>query len=449
MQSPARRLTNARAVTATRIVVKGATHAVTRRTTFRKAFLAPWDPRVEQCWLYALADAQRLTRVAVHHGVRVITHHHVSITLTQENLGSFLRRFHGEASCAINALLAEEKYDAPRSVFDKRTAHSMRLLDAAAQASHLSYEHLNPVAAGLVARPEHMQGRVLGWSHWKSGGLWVERPDVYFDPKERPERLWLELTPPPLLMQAFDCDLDALIHHMRRVCEDGVRALRDARRRPPMGAQKVQRLHPWTEPKTLAEPGGRAVPSFKIGARGLVGRKQKCAAAREVRTFRGDHEGARQQRLAGQPAVFPHGTYGMRVFHGVEVASPRPDAIVAQPGPLLHEVVQGARSGARVQVLDEVRAAWADEASEVVAMDELDFASAAAPQMRAEPSAGSDAPEEHGATEGRARREAEVHYRRHRDSDDGADHARRLIIERDRRRGRPTKKKPGGSDPPS
>jgi hypothetical protein len=446
-------------VTATRIVVKGATHAVTRRTTFRKAFLAPWDPRVEQCWLYTLADAQHRTNVAVHHGVRVITHHHLSITLARENLGGFLKLFHGELSCALNALLARERYDQPRNVFDGRSSHCMRLLDAAAQASHLSYEYLNPVAAGLVARPEHMPGVVLDWGHWKSGGVWVRRPDVYFDPDTRPEWLWLSLTPPPLLMRAFDGDLEALIHHMRRVCDDGIRALRDARRRPPLGAQKVQRLHPWTEPKTLAEPGGRMVPSFKVGARGLIGRKQRCAAAKEVRAFRADHEESRLERLAGRPAVFPHGTYGMRVFHGVEVEEPRPDAIVARPGPLLHEVLRdleaGARdAGAHVQVLDEVRAAWAEEADEVVATDELDFGCAAPANSAA--SAEIDGPSQQDglsphddATKKRARREAEVRHRLDRESDAGGDHPRRLIIERDRRRGRPSKKKPGGSDPPS
>jgi hypothetical protein len=113
-----------RVMTASRIVVRGATHAITRRTTFRKAFLAPWHPVAEQCWLYALAEAQRATKVAVHHAVRVVTHHHLSITLTKPNLGSFLAAFHGEASCAINALLAHERYDVPRNVFDPRDASS-------------------------------------------------------------------------------------------------------------------------------------------------------------------------------------------------------------------------------------------------------------------------------------------------------------------------------------
>jgi hypothetical protein len=34
-------------------VAPGATTALVRRTTLREAFLAPWDPMVEQIYLYA------------------------------------------------------------------------------------------------------------------------------------------------------------------------------------------------------------------------------------------------------------------------------------------------------------------------------------------------------------------------------------------------------------
>jgi hypothetical protein len=62
-----------------RIVVAGATTALTRRTTLRKAFLAPWHPMVADCWLYSLADAQRETGVAVHFSGLFITHHHTDV----------------------------------------------------------------------------------------------------------------------------------------------------------------------------------------------------------------------------------------------------------------------------------------------------------------------------------------------------------------------------------
>lgn len=450
LSCPARLLSSPTGVTSPRIVVRGATLAITRRTTFRKAFLAPWDPRVEQAWLYALADAQRELQVAVHHGVRVITHHHLSITLTQPNLGEFLRRFHHDVSCAINTLLARERYDCPRNVFDARESHAMRLLDAAAQASHLTYEYLNPVAAGLVSRPEHMPGSPLDWGHWKAGGVWVKRPDFYFS-KDRPEALWLEMTPPPLLMRAFDGDLDALIHHMRRLSEDGIRALRDVRGRPPLGAQRLRRLHPWAEPSTMAEPGGRRVPTFKIGAKGFLGRHQACQASVETTEWRKEHEVCRLERIAGRSVAFPYGTYGMRVFHGAQVAEPKPDAIVAQPGPLLHEVraeieqrkVRQTGRSTREQLLTEVRAAWTEEAAQIANAGDLEFATPSSSRTAEQSIASALSDDEE------SRPAPEVRHRFHREQDNGRPHARRLIIHRDRRRGRPKKNGKASSDPPS
>jgi hypothetical protein len=473
-------LKRASAVTATRIVVRGATTAITRRTNLRKAFLAPWDPLVQQCWLYALADAQRLLGFALHHTVLNVTHHHTSATLEEPVLGEITRRVHHDMSCAINTLLAHERYDAPRNVFDGRQAHCMRLVDAAAQASHLTYEYLNPVAAGLVARPEDMPGVVLDWGHWKSGGIAVRRPKVYFG-KSRPEELWLELTPPPRLMRAFDCDLDALVYHMRRLSDDGLRALREKRSRAPLGAYKLQRMHPWMEPKTLAEPGGRPVPSFKIGARGLTGARMAAQGAGETHDFRRGHEVSRLGRLAADHDVeFPYGTYAMRVFHNVKVAEPLPGAIVAAPGPLLREVLaerSAADPARRIEVLDQVRTAWQKEAADVLALDALDFDHAPGPATSGKsksvpasppssPRAGADhMPESSSPSAGGSaastsdaahqtgpRPEPRVRHRFDRVLDRGQEHPRRIITERDRRRGRPPGSSgssgPSGAAPP-
>lgn len=61
-----------------------------------------------------------------------------------------------DVGCAINTLLANEHYDFPRDVFDKRSSYAMRLVDAETQAGHSTPEYLNLVAAGLVARLEHI-----------------------------------------------------------------------------------------------------------------------------------------------------------------------------------------------------------------------------------------------------------------------------------------------------
>ena len=238
-------------MTAARISVRGATTALTRRTNLRKAFLAPWHPMVSAIWLYALAWAQRETGVAVHHSTLVINHHHTNVTPSDDDgLSEFTRHLHHDMSCALNTLLANERYDEPRQLFDGRPTHQLRLLDAAAQASHLVYEHLNPVAAGLVRRPGQMPVTTLDFGRWKSGPLVVERPPVFFD-ASRPQTLELHLTPPPLLYRAFGGDMDALVHHMSRLSEHGMRELHRARRgREPMGARALRRMHPWGEPRT-------------------------------------------------------------------------------------------------------------------------------------------------------------------------------------------------------
>jgi hypothetical protein len=437
------------AVTAPRIIVSGATTAITRRTTLRKAFLAPWHPLVPDVWLYALADAQRNTGVAVHHGICVVTHHHLNVTPASDNLPDFTERVHGDVSCALNTLLARERYDAPRELFDGRSTHQMRLLDAPAQASQLIYEHNNCVAAGLVNRPEHMPGFTFNFDLWRTGYLDVQRPPVYFG-ENRPECIRLFVTPPPLLFAEFGGDLDWLIYHLRRASEDAARTLRAARQREPLGARRVVRLHPWSEPRTLRETGGTRIPTFRIGARGIVGRQTAAAAALQVKEFRREHHEARVARREGDlQRRFPFGTYAMRVRHNAPIAAePRPGALVTQPGPLLcdiqAELDQGLRLRARndlhggaVRLLDQVRTAITDEAHELCALAELDFEATAAPAIVDPRGTPADLP-------------VIVRHRFAIPRDNAQAPARRLIILRDRRRGRPPRNSPRhGADPPS
>jgi REP element-mobilizing transposase RayT len=145
-------------VTAPAIVVRGATVALCRRTNLRKAFLAPWHEAVVENWLFCLAIAQRETKVAIHQTTLMPNHHHTDVTSSQANLPDFKRLLHGESSKALNALMARERYDQPRQLWDDRATHTMRLLDAEAQGAHMIYGHVNAVAAGLVRTPSEMPG---------------------------------------------------------------------------------------------------------------------------------------------------------------------------------------------------------------------------------------------------------------------------------------------------
>jgi putative transposase len=436
-------------MTSPRLIVSGATTAITRRTTLRKAFLGAWDPLVQQCWLYALADAQRHTGVAIHHGVLVINHEHLVVTPSRDNLPEFTRRVHRDVSCAINTLLANQRYDCPRELFDGRAGHYQRLCDDSAQVVRLLYDHLNCVAAGLVERPEHMPGYAFHFELWRGGYLDVKRPAVYFggDNATRPSVIRMHVTPPPLLYEAFGGDVDRLIYHLRRLREDGIRRLRDRRARPALGARAVQRLHPWSEPRSLREPGGRSVPTFSIGARGAHGRTQRIQAAVEVRTFRRGHEEARRARLSGNRHRFPDGTYAMRTLHAAPVDSaPHASAIVAQPGPLLCDVqahlgMHAPKTSIQeraVELLEQVREHLDRDAPSLAAGAAMDFS-------RAEPGAPSEVTA--GSTVTRHRFDDRAQHEPLLQA--GANAARRLVVLRDRRLGRPPKAgSRRGSDPP-
>lgn len=431
----------------------------------RKAFLAPWHPGVSQAFLYAMALAQRHTRVAVHHATQVITHHHLSATPEKANFPQFLRMLHHETSCAINALMARERYDQPGELFDKRSTHVMRLCDAAAQSTTLNYEFLNTTAAGLVARPEHMPGFVFDFDLWLKGHVDVPRPDFYFS-KQQPQTLRLEVTPPPLLYAAFDGDMKALVYHMKRLAEHGARELRARRKGEPLGARRIRRLHPWSEPRTLRETRGRRIPTFRIGARSIVGQEQHIEAALETRGFRCSHRLALLQRRAGDlDHEFPYGTYQMRVEHGVPVAEPG-GGIVTRPGPTLRQVQaeleaqreRGQARGnadARIALVEGSRQAWEQEAQDICehASVGMDFHSAARVVSagtgvdRRTVTADDDRADDDMQTE----LDVPVVVRHRFDKAERAAHdpaARRVVTHRDRRLGR----RPAGrhgSDPPA
>lgn len=429
-------------MTAQRIIVSGATTAVTRRCNLRKSFLAPWDPRVTKIRLYAMALAQRRTGVAIHHSIDVVTHYHTEVTPRTDNLPEFVRIVNNLSSRALNRLLALERYDVPANVFDGREPHYLRLMDPEAQAGHLVYSAVNCVAAGLVDRPRQMPGYVFDFGLWKAGGVWVERPEVFFSAK-LPQRMWLEVVAPPLLYWAFGGDVDALVHHMRRLVDHAVRRIRAARACPVLGARRVRRIHPWSEPNTPREDRRSDGRTFKFGARDLLGRREHVAAAREVAGFRQRYVQARRASLAGDSeALYPFGTYGPRVRSNALVELDPPEgARVTMPGPTLEDVVEqlergpGAGKDGVHAVLDEVRETISDEACALVDED----------PMNLEHAPGARSTESSRAGEALDRVHVRRSHERHPKPAPGE--ARRVVTLRDRRRGRRVSGN-HGSDPP-
>jgi hypothetical protein len=308
---------------------------------------------------------------------------------------------------------------------------------------------VNCVAAGLVERPEHMPGSVFDFACWRRGYIDVARPAIYFadNADARPAVIRMEVTPPPLLYEAFDGDVERLIYAMNRLRDDAVRRVRLTRSRPALGTRAVQRIHPWSEPRSLRERGGRLVPTFSVGQRGRAGREKTVRASLEVRGFRRSHHEARVAHRDGERSRrFPFGTYAMRTMHGAAVEpSAHPQAIVAQPGPLLCDVQARLREKRQssedarkrsITLMENVRAELEQEAE---AADEMDFS-----QTRETT--------EHSAERDKAdvvtRHRLDGGTQDHAAQQSGPEAARRIIVLRDRRIGRPRQRMRHGADPP-
>ncbi len=410
--------------------MRGACYSLTRRTNFRKAFLAPWHPGVNQAWLYALGYAQQETGVTLHSASRVINHHHISLSDDHENRPEFVRLFHRDVSGSINTLLAHERYDQPKQLWDNRPTHVMRLLDAEAQAAQLVYEAVQCVAAGLVRRPGDMPGFVFDFDMWARGRIRVRRTDFFYDKRTRPDWVEVRFRPPAKLLAAFGGDLKRLILYMKKLLREAIRQLNRARKWPVMGAQRVKRIHPYNEPRTRRETGGVVIPTYKQGARGLVGRRVHIQARTETTEFRRASREAFRELCAGRPKSFPHGTYQWRRLLDVDVEAADPSLLITGPEPTLDETIEELRMNPRKasdeeveKLLTEVRETYQSEASDVVRTDAIEL-------VDEKPRVNVGARQR---TRG-ARPKAEVKHRfdRSKPSD-----AARIVVKRDSRRGRP------------
>ncbi|MDH5492263.1 MAG: hypothetical protein OEY14_09950, partial [Myxococcales bacterium] len=267
-------------------------------------------------------------------------HEHICVTPTRANLPDFLRDLHHWTARFVQEWLLDLGYDAPRSIWDSRPTHVMRLVGADAIAASILYQHRNCVEAGLVDRTVDYPGWASPLCLLRGGDQRLVRPDLFYS-GSFPDEITVRHSRVPDLVRAVGSDHDTkLIYWLERhheQYENDKRAERKRKGRTVLGPDIVRAIHPFAEPVSPRERRGRRWPSYRIGALATPEQTREVVQAcrREKREFIHDHEHA---RIAGDPDVlFPAGTYLMRVQHGAQVAEPRPGAILTAPGELLPE----------------------------------------------------------------------------------------------------------------
>ena len=272
------------------------------------------DPAMNQILLYLLAVIARRHGVEVHAFCAMSTHIHIVATDVRGTLSDFLHDFHLTVANCTKVLRHWDDF-----VWDKSETSTVHLETQAAVVEGIAYVLANPVAAGLVRRAHEWPGAKTQVGDIGQGTIEASRPKVYLSQKSRKwaEQTTLPITLPPGIEHA---QADGFRH---QVTEELARLEAQAhgdmgrQHRGFLGAKRAQAVSP-TARVTTPEPPIDRNPRFAVG-RNQGDAWQRAAAA--VRAFRTSYRAALERWRAGvRDAVFPPGTWWMRVFHGAVVA---------------------------------------------------------------------------------------------------------------------------------
>jgi len=298
-------------VTAPRHIIPGTTYLVTRRCSERRNFLKPTE-MVSQIFLYVLALAARRFHVDVHAFCVLSNHYHLVVTDREARLPAFVQYLDSLVARATNAWLGRwEGFWASGSSYSAVTNEATSDV-----VRKIAYTLANPVAAGLVASGSDWPGLRSSPAQLASAVTFrAPRPKVFFRPKaSMPDVVELSLALPPgfdgsqEFRDAVSAETHALEERARReVAKEGRSFLGRAR----ILAQDPNARPTSREPRRKLNPRVAAIDTWR-----------RLEALSRTAAFLTDYRCALQKLRAGvRDAVFPAGTYLLRVQLGVRCAT--------------------------------------------------------------------------------------------------------------------------------
>jgi REP-associated tyrosine transposase len=291
-------------MTAPRRILPGTTYLVTRRCAQRHFLLRP-SKTTNEVFLYLLAVAAQRFDIRVHAFCVLSNHFHLVVTDTAARLPAFHQFLDALVARAVNASLGRwESFWAPNSYSAVTLGSPSDVVDKAA------YVLANPTAAGLVRSGRLWPGLWSAPERVGGTAFEVSRPKHFFDVKgSLPEKVALQLEPPLGFTAVEFCEqvAAALEEREENAAKDvGTKFL---------GVARVLSQKPTDCPKS-GEPRRNLNP--RVAARDKWKRIEMLG--RLVDFLRAYRE-AWAERRKGRHAVFPCGTYLLRVLHGVPCES--------------------------------------------------------------------------------------------------------------------------------
>ena len=282
---------------------------ITRRCYQRTCRLRPSD-ETNQIVLYSLAWAAAKTGVLIHAACVMSNHHHIVLTDVRGVLPDFLRELHRTVAKALNAAQGESE-----NLWSAEPYHGLELGADEDVVDKIAYVAANPTEAGLVESPAEWPGVML-LPQAEVRTLAINRPATYFtDSEVFPQTVTLRVSPVVAKEQSDANIFERVAGAIRHAVARARNAILACGRRF-LGRAGV-RSHSFRKRAESFEPRRGPVP--KVRARN--GPLLRAMLAR-YSVFWADYRQALEAWRGGdRSAVFPYGTWWMRVLHRAGVAS--------------------------------------------------------------------------------------------------------------------------------
>ncbi len=296
-------------MTAPRQILPGTAYLITRRCSERRFFLRP-SAITNAIFLYVLAVAARIHRIEVHAFCVLSNHYHLLVTDPEARLPAFMQYLDSLVARAVNASLGRwEGFWSSDNSYSAVTP--VAAVDVVRKAAYIL---ANPVAAGLVRSAREWPGLWSAPEQIGSARFVAPRPDVFFSPTGgMPASAELVLTTPRGF--ASPEEFQAAVAASLRELEEEAR--REIGPRGFLGVKRVRAQSPFARP-AAGEPRRELSP--RVAARDKWKRIE--ALSRLLEFLRAYRAAWRARRMGDADALFPAGTYQLRIEHAVRCAAP-------------------------------------------------------------------------------------------------------------------------------
>ena len=286
------------------MILPGATYLITRRCTQRQFLLNP-SVATNALVTYCLAVATARTGIKVHAFCFMSNHWHGVVTDPDARLPEFLEQFHRLLARSQNAALRRHE-----NLWSSDKTSVVTLTTDDAIFDKIAYTVSNPTIAGLVCKPSRWPG-VTSLALGKV--VSAKRPNTFFDPRGRlPSSQALEISL-PALRGCWDRASFA-----RRLGEEVTRYVTTARQRLLREGRRFVGVKAILRQRTLDKPRTEPTRSkFRPRVSSLNRRARRQAIDLLGAFYRAYRAAWEAWRGGNRSAIFPSGTYALRVRAGV------------------------------------------------------------------------------------------------------------------------------------